>query len=93
VGRPFDVIYVAPPQYEDIWAKVLGVLDGDCGRFLTMEGEESGIVVAQIDPKEYRELGLKHLRLYDQRKYGRTMFCFYEAAVETAEEPKYLEVE
>jgi 16S rRNA (guanine(966)-N(2))-methyltransferase RsmD len=83
VGRPVDVIYVAPPQYEDIWAKVLGVLDGDCGRFLTMEGEASGIVVAQIDPKEYRELRLKHLRLYDQRKYGRTMFCFYEAVVET----------
>ena len=81
VGRPFDVIYVAPPQYQEIWEKVLTVLDGDWARFLTVIEGESGIVVVQIDPKEYRELPLKHLKLYDQRKYGRTMFCFYEVGV------------
>jgi 16S rRNA (guanine(966)-N(2))-methyltransferase RsmD len=78
VDRPFDLIYVAPPQYKDIWVEVMKVVDKEPGRYVTMNEEESGIVAVQIDPKEYRELELTHLSLYDQRKYGRTMLCFYE---------------
>jgi 16S rRNA (guanine(966)-N(2))-methyltransferase RsmD len=81
VGRPFDLVYVAPPQYKEIWAEVMAVIDKEPGRYLTMaaeEGGDSGIVVVQIDPKEYRELSLSNLVLYDQRKYGRTMLGFYE---------------
>jgi 16S rRNA (guanine(966)-N(2))-methyltransferase RsmD len=78
VGRPFDMIYVAPPQYKGIWIEVMKVIDKEPGRYITMGGEESGSVAVQIDPKEYQELPLNNLSLYDQRKYGRTMLCFYD---------------
>jgi 16S rRNA (guanine(966)-N(2))-methyltransferase RsmD len=68
----FDIIYVAPPQYQDLWAQTLVALDGH--PLLAPEG----IVVAQIFPKEYRALPLQDLVLTDQRKYGSTMLCFYE---------------
>jgi 16S rRNA (guanine966-N2)-methyltransferase len=68
----FDIIYVAPPQYQDLWAQALIALDGH--PLLAPEG----IVVAQIFPKEYRALPLEDLVLTDQRKYGSTMLCFYE---------------
>lgn len=78
VSRPFDLIYVAPPQYKGIWVEVMGVLDEEPERYISMNDGESGIVAVQIDPKEYQELELERLRLYDKRKYGRTMLCFYE---------------
>jgi len=68
----FDIIYVAPPQYQDLWAQTLIALEGH--PLLAPEG----IVVAQIFPKEYRPLPLEDLVLTDQRKYGSTMLCFYE---------------
>lgn len=68
----FDVIYVAPPQYQDLWAQAVVALEGH--PLLAPEG----IVVVQIFPKEYRALPLEDLVLTDQRKYGSTMLCFYE---------------
>jgi 16S rRNA (guanine(966)-N(2))-methyltransferase RsmD len=68
----FDIIYVAPPQYQDLWAQTLIALDGH--PLLAPEG----MIVAQIFPKEYRALPLQDLVLTDQRKYGSTMLCFYE---------------
>ena len=70
-AQQFDLIYIAPPQYKGLWAETLLALDG--GGFLA----EGGLVIAQIFPKEYRELELKSLDLVDQRKYGSTMLCFY----------------
>lgn len=72
--EPFDYIFVAPPQYRDIWKEVMAVLDHDPARFL----DEQGLVLVQIDPREYEALTLKRLRLLDQRTYGNTMLCFYE---------------
>jgi 16S rRNA (guanine966-N2)-methyltransferase len=72
--RPFDVIYVAPPQYKGIWRKVMAVLDERPSAHLT----EDGIIIVQIDPKEYEILDLQNLKLYDQRRYGSTQLCFYE---------------
>ena len=69
--EPFDVIYVAPPQYEGLWAKTVRTLDG---AGLLASG---GLVVAQIHPKEYEELELETLEIADQRKYGSTLLCFY----------------
>jgi 16S rRNA (guanine(966)-N(2))-methyltransferase RsmD len=74
--RPFDVIYVAPPQYKGIWREVMAVVDERPSTYLT----EDGIVIVQIDPKEYEELELKNLTLYQQRRYGSTQLCFYEPA-------------
>lgn len=73
--QPFDIIYVAPPQYKDIWQKALTVIDTS-RRHLTGEG----MVIAQIDPREYRELALSSLELIDKRRYGNTLLCFYQLA-------------
>ena len=67
----FDLIYIAPPQYKGLWSKTLLALDGK--GFLA----EDGLAIAQIYPKEYKDLELKSLSLVDQRKYGSTMLCFY----------------
>jgi len=68
---PFDLIYVAPPQYEGLWAKTLRALDDAS---LLAAG---ALVVAQIHPKEYEELEMDSLELADQRTYGSTMLCLY----------------
>jgi 16S rRNA (guanine966-N2)-methyltransferase len=69
----FDYIHVAPPQYHGLWAETLRALDARPGWV-----NPDGIVVAQIDPREYQEFALEHLLLYDQRRYGTTLLCFYE---------------
>lgn len=69
--EPFDLIYVAPPQYKGLWAKTIYALEDS--RVLAA----GGLVVAQIYPKEYRQLDLRRLELTEQRKYGSTMLCFY----------------
>jgi 16S rRNA (guanine(966)-N(2))-methyltransferase RsmD len=71
--RPFHLIYVAPPQYLGLWADVVRLIDERPSAFLTPRG----IVVAQIDPKEYTPLALTHLQLYNERHYGNTQLCFY----------------
>jgi 16S rRNA (guanine966-N2)-methyltransferase len=70
----FDLIYVAPPQYIGLWLEVLAVLDERPSTFLTAEG----LIVVQIDPKEYKEFTLHNLVLTDQRVYGNTQLLFYE---------------
>ncbi len=72
--RPFDFIYVAPPQYLGIWERVLQRVDERPLTFLT----PVGVVVVQIDPKEFKELPLTHLVCEDRRKYGNTLLCFYQ---------------
>lgn len=72
-GEPFDIIYVAPPQYQGLWAKTLQALDQSP---LLAPGT---LVIAQIHPKEYEPLELHQLALSDQRKYGSTLLCFYQA--------------
>ncbi len=73
-GKPFDLIYVAPPQYHEIWLEVLAALDERPWDILAPDG----IIVVQIDPKEYQERPLANITLYDQRRYGNTLLCFYE---------------
>ncbi|MBI3942659.1 MAG: 16S rRNA (guanine(966)-N(2))-methyltransferase RsmD [Chloroflexi bacterium] len=68
---PFDLIYVAPPQYQGMWLKALRLLD--VPGWLTEEGQ----VVVQIHPKEFQEVDLQALQLVDQRRYGSTLLCFY----------------
>lgn len=87
LGRPehgrFDLIYVAPPQYQGVWVEVMRMLDKRPLTWLL----ETGLVVVQIDPKEYEALALKNLRLWDERTYGNTMLCFYEVAILVNREP------
>lgn len=72
-GVAFEVIYVAPPQYVGMWSKALQAIDAR-PEWLSPDG----LAIAQIDPKEYEPLELETLELFDQRKYGNTMLCFYE---------------
>ncbi len=71
--RAFDYIYIAPPQYKEMWSKTLELLDVNQG-WLSAECE----VIAQIHPREYAELNLQNLVEFDQRKYGSTLLVFYE---------------
>lgn len=77
-GR-FHLIYVAPPQYLGLWQKVMAVLAERPSAWLSL----AGIVVVQIDPKEYEPLDLPALTLYDSRIYGNTQLCFYEQTSQT----------
>ena len=54
----------------------MAVLDERPSAWLT----PAGIVVVQIDPKEYESLTLQNLLLTDSRTYGNTQLCFYEQA-------------
>ena len=71
--RAFDYVYVAPPQYKEMWSKALASLDANPG-WLSAEPE----VIVQIHPREYVELELKNLVEFEQRKYGSTLLVFYE---------------
>jgi 16S rRNA (guanine(966)-N(2))-methyltransferase RsmD len=76
LGRPysrsFDYIYIAPPQYKELWRRAVVGLDA-CPGWLS----EDAWVVVQIHPKEYQSLELQNLIEFDQRRYGSTMLVFY----------------
>lgn len=68
----FDYIYIAPPQYQNIWTHALKLVELNPGHLNT-----DGWVVVQIDPLEYSSLKLETLYLFDQRTYGSTMLLFF----------------
>jgi 16S rRNA (guanine966-N2)-methyltransferase len=69
----FDFVYIAPPQYHNLWAETLNMLDARPALV-----NPDGLAIIQIDPREFTELALRHFELVDQRKYGNTRLCFYE---------------
>ena len=79
-GEPetFDYVYIAPPQYRGLWMRTLRVLDANPGWLA-----DDGWAIAQIHHREYEELPLAHLALFDQRTYGSVMLCFYCVTRET----------
>lgn len=77
---PFDLIYIAPPQYLGLWKDALLALDAR-PEWL----DEDGLAMVQIFPKEYEPLELVHLDLLEQRQYGSTLVLFYERVVEDDE--------
>jgi 16S rRNA (guanine(966)-N(2))-methyltransferase RsmD len=70
--KEFEFIYIAPPQYKEMWSRALLELDANPG-WLT----ETGWAIVQIDPKEFQELELNNLEEVDQRRYGSTLLVFY----------------
>lgn len=70
--REFEYIYVAPPQYKEMWKRVLEVLDRNDG-WLT----DDGWIIVQIHPIEREDLDLENFVLFDERKYGSTTLLFY----------------
>ena len=75
-GRPdraFDYVFIAPPQFHDLWKRALVALN-ELPDWLV----EDGWAIVQIDPTEYEKLDLKNLDEFDQRKYGNVLLVFYE---------------
>jgi 16S rRNA G966 N2-methylase RsmD len=73
-GQNFDFIYIAPPQYQDLWLKAVLLLD-EHPDWICEDGE----IIIQIHPKEYKsEIVYTNFRVFDQRNYGDTMLVFLE---------------
>jgi len=70
---PFDFIYVAPPQYKNMWRQAVELIDAHAHALLN----DDASVIVQIDPREFDEsITLQHLVEYDVRVYGNTMLWF-----------------
>ncbi len=71
--RRFDYMYIAPPQYHELWSRTLHNVD-DHPDLLQPEAW----ILVQIHPREYHEETLVNLEKVDERKYGSTLLVFYE---------------
>lgn len=80
---PFDYIFIAPPQYQGLWKRVLRFLD-DWPAWI---GDETMIIV-QIDPSEREPFEFRHLVLDDERRYGKTALLFFHRAGAASETPE-----
>jgi 16S rRNA (guanine966-N2)-methyltransferase len=70
----FDLVYIAPPQYEGLWLKALQALDQKPQIVRPWEK-----VIVQIHPKEYQEeITIDNFSIFDRREYGDTLLIFYE---------------
>ncbi|MBV9256985.1 MAG: 16S rRNA (guanine(966)-N(2))-methyltransferase RsmD [Ktedonobacteraceae bacterium] len=70
----YDIIYVAPPQYQEMAARTLALLDS------SPLIADNGLVIVQIHPKEragVAAIQCKRLALSDERRYGSTLLMFY----------------
>jgi 16S rRNA (guanine966-N2)-methyltransferase len=81
-GEPeaFDLVYIAPPQYQELWKATLLALEANPAWL-----QPDGLAIVQIFPKEYEPLPLVRLELTDERKYGSTLLCFYEPSLRPEE--------
>jgi 16S rRNA G966 N2-methylase RsmD len=70
--KQFEFIYIAPPQFKEMWLGALLALDANPG-WLT----DTGWAIVQIAPKEYQEPKLNNLEELEQRKYGSTLLVFF----------------
>lgn len=71
--RPFEIVYVAPPQYKGMWREALLLLDAH-----PVHVAPDGLVIVQIDPQEKADVTLRHLTAFDERTYGNTLLWFFE---------------
>jgi 16S rRNA (guanine(966)-N(2))-methyltransferase RsmD len=73
-GRPspFDVVFVAPPQWLGLWPRAVQLLDGRPGWLA-----DGAVVVVQHDPSESAGVALQHLQPSGERTYGRVRFTFF----------------
>lgn len=74
----FDYIYVAPPQYKEMWKEALSLIDAKPDWVAP-----DGWVIVQIHPREYEVQSLTYFDLIDERKYSNTLLLFYEKKVQS----------
>jgi 16S rRNA (guanine966-N2)-methyltransferase len=77
----YDLIYVAPPQYKEMWAKVMQLIDAK-PELLNDDGQ----IIVQINPIEWFEQSYDNFIEFDRRKYGDTELIFFEKPFEDFEE-------
>ena len=70
--RQYDFVYIAPPQFKDIWSSALLALDQNPGWLM-----EDSCVIVQIDKVEYKPQTLDNLELLRRESYGSTELVFY----------------
>jgi len=70
--RKFDYVFIAPPQYKQMWVKALQLLDRNPGWLAS-----DAWIIVQIDPLELEQVALESLVEFDQRRYGNTLLSFY----------------
>ena len=72
----FDYLYIAPPQYKQMWKRALLTMD----THIEWLSEDAWVIV-QIHPIEYKPIGdempIYNLVEFDQRHYGSTLLVFY----------------
>ncbi len=71
--KTFDYIYVAPPQYKQMWLDALNKFDLQPD-WLAVDGW----LIVQIHPVEYEAVKLSNFQEFEHRKYGSTMLVFFE---------------
>lgn len=72
--RQFEYIYIAPPQYKQMWIDALKELDKNPG-WMTNDAW----VIVQIHPVEFEDaLEFENFTEFEQRRYGSTLLIFYE---------------
>ena len=73
VREAFEFIFIAPPQYHNLWKETLLLLDANPEHL-----QLDGVAIVQIDPQEKQEVSLKTLITVDERRYGNTLLWFFE---------------
>ena len=71
--RKFDYVFIAPPQYKEMWKQAVLVVDQTPDWLV-----DDGWIIVQIHPVEYEELSLDNFLEFDRREYGSTFLVFYE---------------
>ncbi len=74
-GRTFDIIMMAPPQYQDLVSKTLHAMRD---KQLTTAG---GLIVCQHDTSETDSIDTAGFEVLQRRKYGNTTFTVLRHAV------------
>src|SRR4051812_30147715 len=78
-GEGFDLIYIAPPQYQGLWLKGLMLVDQRSELLAPF-----GAVIVQIHPREDQAVKLSFLEEYDRRQYGSVLLIFYASSADLA---------
>lgn len=71
--RAYDYVFVAPPQYKEMWKRAVKALEAH-PEWLS----DDAWVIVQIHPVEYEKLILERLVEFDQRQYGSVLFVFFQ---------------
>lgn len=70
--KSFDIVYVAPPQYQGLWFTALTMI---AERPALLKPQ--ALVIIQIDPKERETLTLNNFVLEKEKLYGNTIILMY----------------